>query len=777
MAAHLSRVIVGSLLVMLADAGGNAWGQSTGPQQVLERLAVFNDGAVLEMSVDGSGITSPDFSNYGVAAVTGFTACELHPQRGLYCLDGREVRRWQDPTLGGIGAVEFSCANPSLPIDRARTDVCSTMTVSADGSVWISGRRGTTFKLIKLVPQRADGSCAEGVAIADFEGVTSAYCFREYASGQPLMLRLLAVERSEAAAFDPGTGVPANGVLSLHGNGAAKFFSSTPGAAPRVLVSGRSAWGSTGPNELIQDLALLQLPNGAETDNFLLASTSFGRIQARQTDLGAPAAAFNVFRSPNVGVALPSPAPAQCAVSTQRYGLAASSQSGRAYFTDRNFCEVMYLRPSDGDDSDADDLPFTRLVSVQRKGEDLTLSTVAAPAGPGAPPVSYPPLAPSRAPGIIVDLAECAGSCVLRRADDGTPVATLASVQRSTAPSLMLLLQAINVPDCRYVPAHPACVGRDAVIGPPGVPDAQYLDLSKVLPADITDQFPTLGTAPPGLPPLLVPPNYRGQASKDFLFGLFFGITPEGTVFINTFDSEWDVAGLSGAELGCQLGYPRGTPLGELLSQDVLVTVSERYIAAGGPAGVGAPAPGAHDYRYVGTIINNGCGSTRGGGVRWSAVAYDLEIAHNPTPADDQDDVFADLLERLFGEIGVTQRDIACRARVDAPDSAPLPPAVCANLDKLFADASVKLGRCLAAARGSGTPSLLPPPAVIDFYCSRFAASLKTYRDALALIPPGTPDQDPANRIGELKLRAEVFDHVFVERFLPSVPSGGFTRP
>jgi hypothetical protein len=777
MAARLPRIVVGSVFALLTCAGSGAWGQALGPQQVLERLAVFNGNAVLEMSVDGSGLTSPDFTDYGVTAATGFTACQLHPTRGLYCLDGRDVRRWQDPTLGGVGAVEFSCANPSLPIDVTRSDVCSTMAVAPDGSVWISGRRGTTFRLIKLVPRDADGSCAEGAAIADFEGVTSAYCFRQYAARQPRMLRLLAVERSEAAAFDPGTGVPANGVLSLHANGAAKFFSSTPGAAPRVLVSGRTAWGVSSSNELIQDLALLQIPDGAETDNFLLATTGFGRVIARQTDLGAPAASFTVFRSPTSGIALPDPRPAQCAFSSQRFGIAASSQSGRAYLTDRDFCQVSYLEPSDGDESDADNLPFIELVSVQRYGDDLTLSTVAAPVAPGAPPASYPPDGPSRVPGVIIDLAECAESCVLRRADDGTPVATLFDVQRSTEPSLMLLLQAINVPDCRYVPAHPACVDRDAVIGPPGDPDAQYLDLAKVLPADITDQFASLGTPPPGLPPLLIPPNYRGQASKDFLFGLFFGITPEGTVFINTFNSEWDVEGLSGSELGCELGYPRGTPLGELLSQDVLLTVSERYIAAGGPAGVAAPAPGASDHRYVGTIINNGCGSSRGGGVRWSAVAYDLEIAHNPTPADDQDDVFADLLERLMAELEVTQREIACRAGVDSPDSGPLPPAVCSTLDTLLTEASVKLGRCLAAARGSGKPSLLPPPAVIDFYCSRFATSFQAYRDALALIPPGEPDADPANRIGELKLRGDVFDETFVERFLPSVPPGGFTAP
>ena len=117
MAARLPRVVVGSVFALLTCAGSSAWGQALGPQQVLERLAVFNSGAVLEMSVDGSGITSPDFSDYGVTAATGFTACQLHPTRGLYCLDGREVRRWPDPTLGGVGPVEFSCANPSLPID------------------------------------------------------------------------------------------------------------------------------------------------------------------------------------------------------------------------------------------------------------------------------------------------------------------------------------------------------------------------------------------------------------------------------------------------------------------------------------------------------------------------------------------------------------------------------------------------------------------------------------------------------------------------------------
>ena len=36
---------------------------------------------------------------------------------------------------------------------------------------------------------------------------------------------------------------------------------------------------------------------------------------------------------------------------------------------------------------------------------------------------------------------------------------------------------------------------------------------------------------------------------------------------------------------------------------------------------------------------------------------------------------------------------------------------------------------------------------------------------------------DPANRIGGLKARSETLWHVYKERFLPSVPVGGFVSP
>jgi hypothetical protein len=761
------RFVVRTLSVaLLCTAGAGARAQQV--EQVLERQAVWTPGAALELDLLESGATGPDITNYGVTPTSGFSVCQLHPSRGLYCLDERSVRRFANPRDGGPGTVEFSCANPALGL-ADRPDACSTMAVGHDGSVWISGINGSAYRIIRVVEKLEDGSCPEGAPLTG----PSNYCFREYASGQQRMLRLLVVDRGAAQVFDPGTGEPTTGVIGLDQTAAVRFFGPAPGDTPRVLVANRAGWGIGAGSEQVLDLALLQVPNGDEVDNFLLGSTSAGRVRVRQSDVGAPTTPFTAYQSPTTGIGLPGPPWQQCASLPQRFALAASSTANRVYFTDRNFCAVVFLKPSDGNESDGDDAPFNRLIPVRRDGQDLILSTVAYPQ---SVPANYPPTGATRAPGVIIDLADCDESCVLRRDDEGNPVARLFGVQLSADPSLMLLLQAINVPDCRYLTDDPLCVAADAVIGPPGRPDLQYFDVSKVLPQDITDQFPGLGGPPPQLPPLLIPPSYRGTAEKGYRMGLFFGITEPGTTFVRTFEGEWDVAGLSGSELGCELGYPRFSPLADLLSQDVVLTVSESYITAGGPRGVAPPAEGEPDLRHVATLVNNGCGTTRTGGVRWSAVLYDTEITHYPTEADDQDDVFADLMERLFGELEVTLRDIACRPAVDSDDSLPLAPPACSTLGSRLSASRVNLDRCIGAARNR-TPGILQPPASVDYYCSLFLQQFRGFRAELSRIPPGTPEEDPANRIGELDQRATSFEHMFIERFLPSVPQGGFTVP
>jgi hypothetical protein len=133
-------------------------------------------------------------------------------------------------------------------------------------------------------------------------------------------------------------------------------------------------------------------------------------------------------------------------------------------------------------------------------------------------------------------------------------------------------------------------------------------------------------------------------------------------------------------------------------------------------------------------------------------------------------------MERLFPELQVTLRDIACRPAVDSTSSLPLAPPVCAVLDEKLSQAGVALGRCLAAARNT-TPGLILPPASVDYYCGRFLQQFRAFRAELSKVPPGSPAQDPANRIGELDQRATSLEHMFVERFLPSVPTRGFTVP
>lgn len=759
-----SRGVAGATLagLVLLGAAGAAWAQAQPVQQVLDRVIVHDAGTALEMRFDDAAARPPDFTDFQLAASTGLASCQLNGTRGVYCLDGRDVRRWPDPEAGGPGQVEFSCANAALGLDTRRADTCSTIAVAQNGTVWIAGRRGKAYSLIKVLARAGDGSCPEGQPLAPVGGVPSVHCFREYAAGRPLLARLVIVEGEQAAAFDPGSGTASAGVLGLDERATVTLFGPQPGSA-RDLVAGK-AWGLAGKERAL-DLALLQVANGGAVDNHLLVATSYGRVLARQTDAGAATTTRTAYDAPAERLDQPhAPVPVQCDFRAQRYGLAASARTGRVYLTDRNYCQVAALKPTDGDEFDGDDAPFTGLLNVSPGGEDLTLSTVDTTVSPA---VTRAPDGVAVAPGITIDLVDCRGSCTLVADAGSQPVARLFDVQLAGEQSRMVLFQVRNIPDCRYT-ADPACV-PGAVIGPAGRPGEQYLDVAKLLPTEVTDQFRALDTLPPGLPPLLISPQYRGQAGKGYRFGAFFGIPEPGVVFINTFTGEFDVAGLSGSELGCRLGYGPGTPLAKLLRWDVVTWVSERYVTPGGPAGLDPTFQGEPNrYRYVDTLTNTGCGTTRSGGTRWSLAAYDLEIAHNPGAADDQDDVFALLLAKLFDDLEATQSDIACRAGIDGAGSAPLAAAACANLAASLLNAEDKLTKCIAAARQ-------PKQSAADQNCRSFEVQFAAYRGALDAIGPASPALDPANRIGELKARAQTLSHVYFERFLPSIPAGGFT--
>ena len=62
----------------------------------------------------------------------------------------------------------------------------------------------------------------------------------------------------------------------------------------------------------------------------------------------------------------------------------------------------------------------------------------------------------------------------------------------------------------------------------------------------------------------------------------------------------------------------------------------------------------------------------------------------------------------------------------------------------------------------------------MDQNCQAFETQFASYRSQLSAVLPASAQLDPANRIGELKARSETLWLVYGERFLPSVPLGGF---
>jgi len=799
--------------VVLAVASSGAMAETQVVQQVLDRVTVFNRGTAMDMKFNDPEDRPPDFFNFNLVESTGLSSCQLNGSRGLYCIDGRQVKRWQDPADGGAGQREFLCTNGALRLDAKRTDTCNALAVSLNGTIWLAGRRNSAYALIKLVEKvyttdpDDPGTCPEGLTLQDEPDpgdptklVPSRYCYVDYAQGRPLLLKLVVVEGEEAKYFDLGAGAPVDGVLGLDIRNAVTYFDPDPLVQPVDIIEGKSAWG-LGGNEKLIDLALLQATNDADSDgisNYLLVTTGTGRVIAHQTDDGAVSPVTReVFNAPferNEATApLPKPAVA-CSSVEQRFGIAASSKTERVYVTDRNFCHVIALRPADPPATDPPTVPTPRvglargLVNVpDTDGRNLTLSTSFVTSDPSVPisdKGTYPPDGAAVAPGITVNLAECEanGTCTLipnGNTQSGKPWVELVNVELNrsgstgTGASRMVLFQVKNIPDCRYDPGNEACVGTGAVLTPPGAsarPGYQYLDVTKLLPTEVTEQFTAVGALPPGLPPLLISPQFRGRRDRGYTFDALFGIPEDGVVFKDVFEGVFDIAGLIGADSErCERNGATGTAA--LAQWDVVTYVSERYVAVGG---LGSLTDQGNPYRFVDTLTNIGCGSTKSGIVNWSMIPYGLEPAYGPeTGIAYQEEFFVDLLIKLYDDLEQTQNELACRIGIDGTASNPLggyDSTTCTSLRAGLVDVRIKLDKCIAATRD-------PKTSASNENCQSFKSQFLGYKSALDSIPAASPTADPANRIGSLKARAMTILHVYDERFLPSIPRGGFVGP
>jgi hypothetical protein len=386
----------------------------------------------------------------------------------------------------------------------------------------------------------------------------------------------------------------------------------------------------------------------------------------------------------------------------------------------------------------------------------------------------------------VIDLADCADEkgCTVAKAG-GSVAFSLSSMEvENPGGSTQAAVIPVRLPDCRYIPqacidllppAGDSAADDDAarallislgVIKPRApsgpyklAPATQLLNVTPLLPPEVTALFDGSGEPPEGLPPLYIGDRWRGQAGNDHWFDGFFFRTDDGIQFRETFDGLIDVSLLTGDELGC-FANPA-----DLLAWDAITAASELALSVGG--------------RHVDKLINVGCENpTKVSGDRLSLYSINLEVVPDtfgptiksgkPKLTLDNDAVFARLVQTLWKDLGETKARYACRQADPAPSggTAPLSKPVCKQLASLWTGARNRINQCVKT-------TFKPAGAQQAKACARAIDGVVAFEAALPASPTGP---DPFNRLGELKTRVTVFRHVWDERFLQSIKPGGFCR-
>jgi len=130
------------------------------------------------------------------------------------------------------------------------------------------------------------------------------------------------------------------------------------------------------------------------------------------------------------------------------------------------------------------------------------------------------------------------------------------------------------------------------------------------------------------------------------------------------------------------------------------------------------------------------------------------------------DAVFARLVQNLYDDLEFVRREEACKTVDATSGQPPISSSVCNTLASKWANGKIKLDSCIGAA-------FQPKQSTADQNCQSFLSQLTNYRSA---IPATTPVRDIANRVGELRMRVDVINHVFTTRTLASLTTAGFCR-
>lgn len=723
-ARHVTDVLLAFALISGLAMSGTASAQSAEAIQVLDTVAIFGPGNVVKADFDTGG-TDPGVS---VAAGETVRACQLTAGSGLFCLvsgsGGIDVVNWSNAASNSSRKKLFACSDIA-DLDSKSADVCTGVTVSLDGAIWVAGKnKGRTHNLVKVV------KASSKPAGAWTQVGTTDYYWKNWATGRPLLVDITSIDGEEAAKFALGAGV-----LGLQERKIVVFFPADPTQPAIEIASGKTGWGLQ-PKEQLQGVTFEAVDG---PNDLVYVTTSKGRILAKNiSDSLVPDPVASVPGS------VAQPPTDGCTLSSPQFGIRRSGKSGLVYVTNRDCKKLYAFNPAAG--------------GWSVDGEPITTTE-----GPEGPTV---------APGIGVNLADCG----VGKTCEPVQGFEMSSVDLSSTESGLTLFQVKGIPDCRYIPETcKTLLGRDnldgVVIDPNSIGDAaaQYLNVTPLLPVEITSLYEASG----GLPDLLISPQYRAQEDNSNYFEAFFGKTEENVSFNGVFESEFFVAELTqqGRENGC-LDSTTDTPAGDfddLIRWDIVTRVSEKYASTG-----------AGD--HIDTLVNTGCGSSKGTFGGWSLVAYNLEPTRDTyvpelgrvVPGNDA--VFARLLRTLYGELGVVTSELACTTYdvptiknangEDVPNpNAPISPNICATLKSDWANSWDKLDKCLNATYQPKTSSG-------NQNCQSFLSQFKSYNDTLAIVGPY--GLDPANRKGELAARSKVIEYVYHERFVPSVPDGGF---